>query len=155
MQVRLIHSSEAVGVLRGIWRDQWATVDFTGYFRGPTGYEETVTCNVNPLLIGEEEGICHYRDEDSGALWLCARPPTLPCDLQVGHSSGRYWNVTTPHEEALLARWGTQRHPVSAPTPESSPCGHSAGAPTLIIHLLTSMKQVSENLLYTRSDAKC
>ncbi|KAI4531963.1 hypothetical protein MG293_018477 [Ovis ammon polii] len=104
VQVRLIHSSEAVGVLRGIWRDQWATVDFTGYFRGPTGYEETVTCNVNPLLIGEEEGTCYYRDEDSGELWFCARPPTLPCDSLVGHSSGRYWNVTTPHEEALLAR---------------------------------------------------
>ncbi|XP_010817944.1 NXPE family member 3-like isoform X1 [Bos indicus] len=104
VQVRLIHSSEAVRVLRGIWRDQWATVDFTGYFRGPTGYEETVTCNVNPLLIGEEEGTCHYRDEDSGELWFCARPPTLPCDSLVGHSSGRYWNVTTPHEEALLAR---------------------------------------------------
>ncbi|EQB77921.1 hypothetical protein CB1_000537005 [Camelus ferus] len=85
-QVQLIHSSEAVRVLRGIWRDQWATVDFMGYFQGPTGYEEIVTCNVNPLLIGEEGSACHYRDEDSE------------------HSSGRYWNVTTPHEEALLAR---------------------------------------------------
>lgn len=103
VQVRLIHSSEAVGVLRGIWRDQWATVDFTGYFRGPTGYEEIVTCNVNPLLTGEEESTCHYRDEDSGELWFCARPPTLPCNSLVGHSSGHYWNVTTPHEEALLA----------------------------------------------------
>uniref|UniRef100_A0A8D0V492 NXPE family member 3-like n=1 Tax=Sus scrofa TaxID=9823 RepID=A0A8D0V492_PIG len=104
VQVRLIHSSEAVGVLRGIWRDQWATIDFTGYFRGPTGHEETVTCNVNPLLIGKEESTCHYRDEDSGELWFCAQPPTLSCDSLVGHSSGRYWNVTTPHEEALLAR---------------------------------------------------
>lgn len=103
VQVRLIHSSEAVGVLRGIWRDQWATVDFTGYFRGPTGHEEIVTCNVNPLLTGEEESTCHYRDEDTGELWFCARPPTLPCDSLVGHSSGHYWNVTTPHEEALLA----------------------------------------------------
>ncbi|XP_070268750.1 NXPE family member 3-like isoform X4 [Myotis yumanensis] len=102
VQVRLIHSSEAVGVLRRIWRDQWATVDFMGYFRGPTGYEETVTCNINPLLTGEEESTCHYRDEDSGELWFCARPPTLPCDSLVGHSSGRYWNVTTPQEEALL-----------------------------------------------------
>ncbi|KAB1263023.1 NXPE family member 3 [Camelus dromedarius] len=65
-QVQLIHSSEAVRVLRGIWRDQWATVDFMGYFQGPTGYEEIVTCNVNPLLIREEGSACHYRDEDSG-----------------------------------------------------------------------------------------
>ncbi|XP_078296556.1 NXPE family member 3-like isoform X1 [Panthera onca] len=103
VRVQLIHSSEAVRVLRGIWRDQWATVDFMGYFRGPTGYEEIVTCNVNPLLTGEEESTCHYKDEDSGELWFCARPPTLPCNSLVGHSSGHYWNVTTPHEEALLA----------------------------------------------------
>ncbi|XP_058142157.1 NXPE family member 3-like [Dasypus novemcinctus] len=103
VQVRLIHSSEAVGVLRRIWRDQWATVDFKGYFRGPTGYEESVICNVNPLLIAEEESTCYYRDEDSGELWFCARPPTLPCDSLVEHSGGTYWNVTTPDDEALMA----------------------------------------------------
>uniref|UniRef100_A0A8C8Y4E0 NXPE C-terminal domain-containing protein n=1 Tax=Panthera leo TaxID=9689 RepID=A0A8C8Y4E0_PANLE len=92
VRVQLIHSSEAVRVLRGIWRDQWATVDFMGYFQGPTGYEEIVTCNVNPLLTGEEESTCHYKDEDSGELWFCARPPTLPCNSLVGHSSGHYWN---------------------------------------------------------------
>ncbi|ELW64854.1 Protein FAM55C [Tupaia chinensis] len=79
VQVRLIHSSEAAGVLRRIWRDHWATVDFVGYFRGPTGYEENVTCNVNPLQTGEEEPTCYYKDEDSGELWFCAQPPTLPC----------------------------------------------------------------------------
>lgn len=88
----------------GVWRDQWATVDFMGYFQGPTGYEETVTCNINPLLIGEEESTCHYRDDDSGELWFCARLPTLSCDPLVRHSSGRYWNVTTPCKEALLAQ---------------------------------------------------
>ncbi|XP_037670795.1 NXPE family member 3-like [Choloepus didactylus] len=103
VQVRLIHSSEAVGVLRRIWRDQWATVDFTGYFRGPTGYEESAICNVNPLLMGKEESTCHYRDEDSGELWFCARPPTLPCDSLVEHSGGSYWNVTTAYDEALMA----------------------------------------------------
>ncbi|KFO36847.1 Protein FAM55C [Fukomys damarensis] len=103
VQVRLIHSSEAIGVLRRIWREEGATVDFIGYFRGPTGYEENVTCNVNPLLTGEEEAICYYKDEDSGELWFCARPLTLPCDSLVGHSAGHYWDVTTPHEDALLA----------------------------------------------------
>ncbi|XP_069920512.1 NXPE family member 3 isoform X1 [Oryctolagus cuniculus] len=103
VQVRLIHSSEAVGVLRRIWRDHWATVDFTGYFRGPTGYEETVTCNVNPLFIGGEESTCRYKDEDSGELWFCAQPRTLPCNSLVGHSAGHYWNVTTLHEDALMA----------------------------------------------------
>ncbi|XP_063089681.1 NXPE family member 3-like [Cavia porcellus] len=103
VQVRLIHSSEAVEVLRRIWREEGATVDFTGYFRGPTGYEENMTCNTNPLLFGEKEDICYYKDEDSGELWYCAQPQTLSCDSLVGHSAGRYWKVTTPYEDALLA----------------------------------------------------
>uniref|UniRef100_A0A4X1UC70 NXPE C-terminal domain-containing protein n=1 Tax=Sus scrofa TaxID=9823 RepID=A0A4X1UC70_PIG len=110
VQVRLIHSSEAVGVLRGIWRDQWATIDFTGYFRGPTGHEETVTCNVNPLLIGKEESTCHYRDEDSGE--LCGRywntqnrlgclPQPLnpdPCDFSQGQRSNPQHHVLSPQQ---------------------------------------------------------
>ncbi|XP_037363956.1 LOW QUALITY PROTEIN: NXPE family member 3-like [Talpa occidentalis] len=104
VQVRLIHSSEAVAVLQGIWRDQWATVDFMGYFRGPSGYEVIVTCNVTPMLTGEEASTRHYRDEDSGELWFCARLPTLPCNSLVRHSTGCFWNVTTQQDEALLAR---------------------------------------------------
>ncbi|XP_040311878.1 NXPE family member 3-like isoform X1 [Herpailurus yagouaroundi] len=130
VRVQLIHSSEALRVLRGIWRDQWATVDFMGYFRGPTGYEEIVTCNVNPLLTGEEESTCHYKDEDSGELWFCARPPTLPCNSLVGHSSGHYWNMTTPHEEALLAcpeAYGSTHHILDgAPDGGGDRSGHSA-----------------------------
>ncbi|XP_019485427.1 PREDICTED: NXPE family member 3-like [Hipposideros armiger] len=103
VQVRLIHSSEAVGVLQRIWREKKATVDFKGYFRGPTGDEETVICNVDPQSTGTRGPTCQYRDVDSGELWFCAQPPTLPCNSLVGHSSGRYLKVTTPHDEALLA----------------------------------------------------
>ncbi|XP_058426515.1 NXPE family member 3-like [Diceros bicornis minor] len=103
VQVRLIHSSEAVGVLRRIWREKRATVDFRGYFRGPTGAEETVICNVDPQSTGAKGPTCQYRDVDSSELWFCAQPPTLPCDSLVGHSSGSYLKVTTPHDEALLA----------------------------------------------------
>ncbi|XP_015980318.2 NXPE family member 3 [Rousettus aegyptiacus] len=103
VQVRLIHSSEAVGVLRRIWREKRATVDFRGYFRGPTGTEETVICNVDPQATGATGPICQYRDVDSGELWFCAQPPTLPCNSLIWHSSGHYLNVTTLHDEALLA----------------------------------------------------
>ncbi|XP_054570875.1 NXPE family member 3-like isoform X2 [Eptesicus fuscus] len=103
VQVRLIHSSEAIGVLRRIWREKRATVDFRGYFRGPTGIEETVICNVDPLSIGTRGPTCQYRNVDSGELWFCAQPSTLPCNSLVGHSSGSYLNVTTLHDEALLA----------------------------------------------------
>ncbi|XP_037670790.1 NXPE family member 3-like isoform X1 [Choloepus didactylus] len=102
VQVRLIHSSEAVGVLRRIWREKGATVDFKGYFRGEKA-EETVVCNVDPQWTGAKGPTCQYRDVHSGELWFCARPPTLPCDSLVGHSSGRYLKVTTLHDESLLA----------------------------------------------------
>ncbi|XP_005413796.1 PREDICTED: NXPE family member 3-like [Chinchilla lanigera] len=104
VQVRLIHSSEAVGVLRRIWTEKGATVDFKGYFRGLEGPEEIVICNVDPQSTGAKKATCQYRDAVSGELWFCAQPPTLPCNSLVGHSSGRYLKVTTQHDEHLLAR---------------------------------------------------
>ncbi|XP_004691691.1 PREDICTED: NXPE family member 3-like [Condylura cristata] len=103
VQVRLIHSSEAVAVLQRIWREKKATVDFRGYFRGPTGKEETVTCNIDPQSTGAKGPTCQYRDVDSGELWFCAQPRTLPCKSLVEHSSGSYLKVTTKHDDALLA----------------------------------------------------
>ncbi|XP_062946042.1 NXPE family member 3-like [Cynocephalus volans] len=103
VQVRLIHSSEAVGVLRRIWREKRATVDFRGYFQGPNGTKEIVICNVDPQSTGAKGPTCQYRDVVSSELWFCAQPPTLPCNSLVGHSSGSYLNVTTAHDEALLA----------------------------------------------------
>ncbi|XP_060223938.1 NXPE family member 3-like isoform X3 [Meriones unguiculatus] len=103
VQVRLIHSSEAVGVLRRVWRETRATVDFRGYFQGTNGIQEVVTCNVDPQSTGARGPTCQYKDVVSGEIWFCAQPPTLPCSALVGHSSGRYLKVTTPHDELLLA----------------------------------------------------
>ncbi|XP_023570089.1 NXPE family member 3-like [Octodon degus] len=103
VQVRLIHSSEAVGLLRRIWTEKRATVNFKGYFRGMKGPEETVICNVDPWSTGAKRATCQYRDVVSGELWFCAQPPTLPCNSLVGHSSGAYLKVTTQHDENLLA----------------------------------------------------
>ncbi|XP_004587224.2 NXPE family member 3-like [Ochotona princeps] len=104
VKVWLIHSSEAIGVLRRIWREKGATVNFRGYFRGPTGAEEIAVCNVDPSSTGAKGPTCQYRDVVSGELWFCAQPPTLPCNSLVGHSSGSYLKVTTRQEEALLGR---------------------------------------------------
>ncbi|XP_055463943.1 LOW QUALITY PROTEIN: NXPE family member 3-like [Psammomys obesus] len=103
VQVRLIHSSEAVGVLQRVWRETRATVDFRGYFQGTNGIQEVVTCNVDPQSTGARGPTCQYKDVVSGEIWFCAQPPTLPCSALVGHSSGRYLKVTTPHDELLLA----------------------------------------------------
>lgn len=103
VQVRLIHSSEAIGVLQRVWREKRATVDFRGYFQGTNGPQETVICNVDPQSTGAKGSTCQYKDVVSGEIWYCAQPPTLPCNALVGHSSGSYLKVTMPHDEALLA----------------------------------------------------
>ncbi|XP_071461539.1 NXPE family member 3-like [Marmota flaviventris] len=103
VQVRLIHSSEAVGVLRRIWKEKRATVNFKGYFQGSSGAKETVICNVDPHSTGAKGHTCQYRDVVSGELWFCAQPPTLPCNSLVAHSGGSYLKVTTPRDDALLA----------------------------------------------------
>ncbi|XP_011239248.1 neurexophilin and PC-esterase domain family, member 5 isoform X6 [Mus musculus] len=103
VQVRLIHSSEAVRVLQRVWREKRATVDFRGYFRGTDGPLETVICNVDPQSTGAKGPTCQYKDVVSGESWFCAQPSTLPCNALVGHSSGSYLKVTTSHDEALLA----------------------------------------------------
>lgn len=103
VQVRLIHSSEAVGVLQRVWREKRATVDFRGYFQGTNGNQETVICNVDPQSTGAKGSTCQYKDVVSGEIWFCAQPRTLPCNALVGHSSGSYLKVTTPHDEDLLS----------------------------------------------------
>ncbi|XP_075831295.1 NXPE family member 3-like isoform X3 [Microtus pennsylvanicus] len=103
VQVRLIHSSEAVGVLQRVWKGKRATVDFRGYFQGRNGTQEAVICNVDPQSTGAQGPTCQYRDVVSGELWFCAQPSTLPCDALVGHSSGSYLKVTTQHDEELMA----------------------------------------------------
>ncbi|XP_052024573.1 NXPE family member 3-like isoform X1 [Apodemus sylvaticus] len=103
VQVRLIHSSEAVGVLQRVWRGKRATVDFRGYFQGTDGSQETVICNVDPQSTGAKGPTCQYKDVVSEEIWFCAQPPTLPCNALVGHSSGSYLKVTTSHDEDLLA----------------------------------------------------
>ncbi|TKC48797.1 hypothetical protein EI555_019617, partial [Monodon monoceros] len=84
VQVQLIHSSEAVWVLRG--------------FGEPSGPQ------LISWAISRDPQDTKKLDDDSGELWFCARLPTLSCDPLVRHSSGRYWNVTTPCKEALLAQ---------------------------------------------------
>ncbi|XP_028910879.1 NXPE family member 3-like isoform X2 [Ornithorhynchus anatinus] len=98
VEVRLIHSSEAVAVLRRVRRERPATVNFTGYFRAGREREEA-ECNVEPPAGGS---VCRYPDGQTGEIWFCARPRRLPCRALVGHSFGSYLKVTTMHDEVLL-----------------------------------------------------
>nr|XP_055053750.1 NXPE family member 3-like [Misgurnus anguillicaudatus] len=111
--VRLIHSSEAVQVLKHHRATDSDRVFFNGYFEGPgpngTRLTETVKCNVkwdkNGLeRMGTGDCCCDYKDSHSGEEWRCQRPKSLPCSARVYHSMGGYNKCLTAKEAMFITR---------------------------------------------------
>ncbi|XP_065136911.1 NXPE family member 3-like [Paramisgurnus dabryanus] len=109
--VRLIHSSEAVQVLKHLRATDSDRVPFHGYFEGPgpngTRLKERVLCNVKSDKNGLErikngDCCCEYKDSRTGEEWRCQRPKSLPCSARVYHSIGGYINYMTAEEEMFL-----------------------------------------------------
>ncbi|XP_075131838.1 NXPE family member 3-like [Leptodactylus fuscus] len=98
VQIRLIHSSEAVDVLKRKREDSPGKVTFNGYFQF-NGTSEVMECNLE--LPGHD--VCTYKDPVSGNTWYCVRPQKLPCDTLVYHSTGRISKVTNEQEDSLLS----------------------------------------------------
>uniref|UniRef100_A0A8C1M7V4 NXPE C-terminal domain-containing protein n=1 Tax=Cyprinus carpio TaxID=7962 RepID=A0A8C1M7V4_CYPCA len=109
--VRLIHSSEAVQVLKRHRDTDSDRVYFNGYYEGPgpskTRLSETVMCNVkwdkNGLEhMGTGDCCCEYKDPHTEEIWRCQRPKSLPCSALVYHSMGGYRNRLTEKEKKLI-----------------------------------------------------
>ncbi|XP_051966129.1 NXPE family member 3-like [Xyrauchen texanus] len=109
--VRLIHSSEAVQVLRRHRDTDSDRVFFKGYYEGPgpngTRLSEVVKCNVkwdkNGLeRMGTGDCCCEYKDSRTGETWRCQRPKSLPCSALIYHSMGGYINRLTKVETMLM-----------------------------------------------------
>uniref|UniRef100_A0A8C1HRF6 NXPE C-terminal domain-containing protein n=1 Tax=Cyprinus carpio carpio TaxID=630221 RepID=A0A8C1HRF6_CYPCA len=109
--VRLIHSSEAVQVLKHHRDTDSDRVFFNGYYEGPgpnkTRLSETVMCNVkwdkNGLEhMGTGDCCCEYKDPHTEEIWRCQRPKSLPCSARVYHSMGGYRNRLTEKEKKLM-----------------------------------------------------
>ncbi|XP_063786985.1 NXPE family member 3-like isoform X2 [Pseudophryne corroboree] len=98
VQIRLIHSSEAVDVLKKKRENHPEKVYFYGYFQF-NGSSEVMECNLE--LPGKD--VCTYRDPVSGDSWQCMRPRKLPCDSWIYHSMGGYRRVTDQLEDSLLS----------------------------------------------------
>ncbi|XP_075440542.1 NXPE family member 3-like isoform X2 [Ascaphus truei] len=98
VNIKLIHSSEAVAVLRDKRERRPDKVYFNGYFQF-NGTSEVTECNLE--LPGRD--VCEYTDPVSGDTWQCVRPRKLSCDSWVYHSMGGYRKVTNSLEDALLS----------------------------------------------------
>uniref|UniRef100_A0A8C5MS36 NXPE C-terminal domain-containing protein n=1 Tax=Leptobrachium leishanense TaxID=445787 RepID=A0A8C5MS36_9ANUR len=98
VNIRLIHSSEAIAVLKDK-RDKYPEkVYFNGYFES-LGVSEVTECNLK--ISGKN--VCEFNDPAAGEIWQCVRPKTLPCDSWRYHSMGGYRQVTNSLENSFLS----------------------------------------------------
>ncbi|XP_063073286.1 NXPE family member 3-like isoform X2 [Engraulis encrasicolus] len=106
--IRLIHSSEAVQVLKQHRSTDSNRVYFHGFFVGKDSrHEESVVCNVKWEGVvlpatRKKNCCCEYSDVRTGLTWQCLRPRKLPCDALRYHSVGGYANRLTPLEKVLM-----------------------------------------------------
>ncbi|KAM8972530.1 NXPE family member 3-like [Pelodytes ibericus] len=105
VNIRLIHSSEAIGVLMDKRENYPEKIYFNGYFQS-NGVSEVMECNLEL----SKRNVCDYRDPLSGDTWQCVKPQKLPCDAWVYHSMGDYRKVTNSLEDALLSGYVTNQN---------------------------------------------
>ena len=97
IRVLLVHSSEAVSVLRRV-RDQFPV---RGNYRGRFQYNVTTfiesPCHfsLDSMYLkprgngqGNNTTYCNFTDARTGLSWFCVKPEDLACDSYVQHSSG-------------------------------------------------------------------
>ncbi|XP_072255490.1 NXPE family member 3-like [Pyxicephalus adspersus] len=107
VHIRLIHSSEAVDVLKKKREGYPEKVYFTGYFHF-NGISEVKECNLE--VTGQDT--CKYKDPSTGEIWQCVKPQKLPCHSLIYHSMGGYRKVTNSLEDSLLSKSETDK-PIS------------------------------------------
>ncbi|XP_044138818.1 NXPE family member 3-like isoform X1 [Bufo gargarizans] len=97
IHIRLIHSSEAVDVLKKKRESQPGKVYFFGFFQF-NHTSEVMECNMEIST----KNVCTYKDPVTGNTWQCVHPQKLACDTLVYHSMGGYRKVTNQLEDSLL-----------------------------------------------------
>ncbi|OCT75107.1 NXPE family member 3 [Xenopus laevis] len=98
ISITLVHSTEAIAILKDKRETRPDKVFFYGYFDGTN---ETMECNVE--LAGPD--ICEYHDPKTGESWFCKKPKQIPCNAYKGHSSSssvHLRDILTPEEALFL-----------------------------------------------------
>ncbi|KAM8856140.1 NXPE family member 3 isoform 1-T1 [Spinachia spinachia] len=103
VEVTLVHSSEAVSVLRRLREERPDRVFFKSLFR--LGFlSETTVCNM--CLPSDQQPLCNYTDLHTGEPWYCYKPKLLSCDTRINHAKGGYLKHLITNKEALLFQSG-------------------------------------------------
>ncbi|XP_056280648.1 NXPE family member 3 isoform X2 [Pseudoliparis swirei] len=103
VEITLVHSSEAVVVLRRLREERPDRVFFKSLFR--LGFlTETTVCNM--CLPSDQQPLCNYTDLSTGEPWYCYKPKMLSCDTRINHAKGGYLKHLITNKEALLFQSG-------------------------------------------------
>ncbi|XP_007555474.1 NXPE family member 3 isoform X1 [Poecilia formosa] len=103
VEITLVHSSEAVAVLKHLREHRPDRVFFKSLFR--LGFlSETTVCNM--CLPSDQHSLCNYTDLYTGEPWYCYKPKILGCDTRINHAKGGYLKHLLTNKEALLFQSG-------------------------------------------------
>ncbi|KAM6961549.1 LOW QUALITY PROTEIN: NXPE family member 3-like [Tautogolabrus adspersus] len=101
VEVMLVHSSEAVTVLRRLNRHHPDRVLFKSLFRSGS-ISATTICNV--CLRQTSQPQCNYTDHRTGDPWFCYKPKKLSCDARMNHMKTGYKSILKAEEKKLFQR---------------------------------------------------
>ncbi|XP_077127560.1 NXPE family member 3-like [Ranitomeya variabilis] len=98
--IALVHSSEAISILRKKRHSRPDKIHYHGYF-SHNGSSVMVECNVLP----PGPDVCTYRDSrQSNKEWFCTRPEGFPCNAYREHSAGDRSPILNATEQLFLHR---------------------------------------------------
>ncbi|XP_053719659.1 NXPE family member 3-like [Synchiropus splendidus] len=101
VEVTLIHTSEAITVLRRITQERPDRIKFMSIFRQGKKTEMS-TCNI--CLRATKEPICNYTDIKTGDPWFCYKPKTLDCDTRTTHTMYRFTPEFGPYTKLFQSK---------------------------------------------------
>ncbi|XP_051567134.1 NXPE family member 3 [Myxocyprinus asiaticus] len=133
VELTMVHSSEAVMVLRRLREEQADRVFFKSLFRSRY-LSETTVCNL--CLPVKQQPLCNYTDPQTGEPWYCYKPKMLDCDTRINHAKGGYKkHLLTMYESQFFQSGINIKMPI-----------HAAGMDNVIV-LPASKEQTKENNL--------
>lgn len=84
--VILVHSSEAVTVLKRLRDNHPARSVYAGKFRSDGNNAEITPCHITEHVFIDSVAMCNFTDHKTGFPWFCVKPDTLGCDMYAEHA---------------------------------------------------------------------
>ncbi|KAJ8272487.1 hypothetical protein GJAV_G00089680 [Gymnothorax javanicus] len=109
VSVLLMHSSEAVGILKRISENNYNKIIYTGTFYNGSKKEES-QCGVR---LKVDKALCEYMKKEDAEYYACFRPKTLPCSALKTMRSRNGPIPNLKKDENSLLSWKSTGVPIT------------------------------------------